>query len=91
MALQITHRAGTKLALSRHQVAVLEACCSDQPLVQLMQVVGRTDRTKFRNLFIRPLVESGLLQRTVPEKPRSRMQKYRLTTAGEQVLKERTR
>jgi ATP-dependent DNA helicase RecG len=56
--------------------------------VQLLQVVGRTDRTKFRNLLIRPLLQSGLLQLTVPEKPQSRMQRYRLTPAGEAALRE---
>jgi ATP-dependent DNA helicase RecG len=79
---------GTKSALSRHQVAILEACRAEQPLVQLLQVVGRTDRTKFRNLLIRPLLQSGLLQLTVPEKPQSRMQRYRLTPAGEAALRE---
>lgn len=86
-AVHVKPQVGTKSALSQHQVAILEACRAEQTLVQLLQVVGRTDRTKFRNLFIRPLLESGLLQLTVPGKPRSRMQRYRLTPAGEAALK----
>ena len=47
-----------------------------------MKVVGRADRTKFRDGVVKPLIEAGLLELTIPDKPRSRMQKYRTTEAG---------
>lgn len=52
-----------------------------------MQVVGRSDRTKFRDGLVNPLIESGFLERTIPDKPRSRLQRYRTTAAGLAVLK----
>jgi hypothetical protein len=47
-----------------------------------MKVVGRADRTKFRNGVVKPLIEMGLLELTIPDKPRSRMQRYRTTEEG---------
>jgi ATP-dependent DNA helicase RecG len=84
---QDRNQVGTKSGPSGDQVEILRLCHRERPLLELMSALGRQNRTKFRNLFIRPLLESGLLQLTVPEKPRSRMQRYRLTSAGEEALK----
>ena len=78
---------GTKLALSRHQVDVLANCIKPKPLVELMGVVGRSDRTKFRNQVLNPLVKAGLMEMTNPESPRSPKQRYRITSAGLSALK----
>jgi ATP-dependent DNA helicase RecG len=47
-----------------------------------MNASGRRNRTKFRDSFIKPLAEAGFLVLTIPDKPRSRMQRYRTTEAG---------
>jgi ATP-dependent DNA helicase RecG len=78
---------GTKLALSGHQVTVLAAAVDAQPVAALIERCGRTDRTKFRNQVLRPLLEAGLLEMTVPDKPRSSRQRYRTTAAGAAALK----
>jgi hypothetical protein len=54
----------------------------------MMKAVGRQNRTKFRDGLVKPLIEAGLLQLTIPDKPRSRLQKYRLTPEGEKALTE---
>jgi ATP-dependent DNA helicase RecG len=77
---------GTKLAPSRHQVAVLYKCLNNTGLYELMKAAGRTDRTKFRNQVLKPLLEAGLVEMTIPDKPRSSKQQYRLTDAGRQYL-----
>ena len=74
------HQVGTKLAPSRHQVQILRKCREDSTLVELMTIANRTDRTKFRNQVLNPLLEAGLIEMTIPDKPRSSKQKYRLTT-----------
>lgn len=73
---------GTKLALSRHQVIILHKCREEKGLVDLMAITGRTDRTKFRRQVLASLLAEGLIEMTVPDKPQSRNQKYRLTDKG---------
>ena len=51
-----------------------------------MEIAKRTDRTKFRNQVLNPLLNAGLLEMTIPDKPRSSKQKYRLTEKGRAVL-----
>ena len=77
---------GTKSALSRHQVEILHKCLSDSPIGALMKIAGRADRTKFRNQVLQPLLDAGLVAMTLPDKPNSRLQKYRLTAKGRALL-----
>ena len=77
---------GTKSGPSRDQVAVLRKSLSAQPMTELMTVVGRTNRTKFRDQVLRPLLDAGWIEMTIPDKPRSRLQRYRTTAAGRDVL-----
>jgi predicted transcriptional regulator len=53
-----------------------------------MAVVERSDRTKFRHHFLKPLLEAGLVEMTIPAKPTSSKQKYRLTIKGRQLLEQ---
>ena len=39
-----------------------------------MAVTGRSDRTKFRNQVLAPLLSGGLLELTILDKPRSSKQ-----------------
>lgn len=82
------HQVGTKWAPSRHQVEILRNALSEKPIGELMALAGKSDRTKFRNQVLRPLLEEGLLEMTIPDKPRSSKQKYRLTPRGRDLLAE---
>ncbi|MDE3257704.1 MAG: transcriptional regulator [Gemmatimonadota bacterium] len=53
-----------------------------------MASVSRKDRTKFRNQVLKPLLDAGWLEMTIPDKPTSSKQKYRLTDKGRQLLAE---
>lgn len=80
------HQVGTKLALSSYQVQVLELADLPRALAELMGPSGRTDRTKFRDQVVAPLLEAGLLEMTIPDKPRSSKQQYRTTAAGRAAI-----
>jgi len=79
---------GTKSAPSRHQVEILHKCQKDSALLDLMAIARRSDRTKFRHQVLNPLLEEGLIEMTIPDKPRSSKQKYRLTDKGRVLLEQ---
>jgi ATP-dependent DNA helicase RecG len=82
----VTGQVGTKSGPSRKQVIVLSKCLDDSLLSHLMESVGRSNRTKFRDQVLNPLLERGWVVMTVPDKPRSNKQKYRLTPDGRALL-----
>jgi len=73
---------GTKSEPSRNQVDILRKCLIDNGIAELLKIVGRTNRTKFRDQVLNPLLRDGLLEMTIPEKPNSPHQKYRITEKG---------
>jgi ATP-dependent DNA helicase RecG len=88
---EVAREDGTKLALSRYQVEILHKCQEDKTLLELITIAGRSDRTKFRHQVLNPLLERGLIEMTIPNKPRSSRQKYRLTERGRRFLAEQAR
>ena len=49
------------------------------------------NRRRLRDTYIEPALTEGLIEYTLPDKPASRLQKYRLTTKGQAfILNERT-
>ena len=57
-------------------------CTEARTFGEMLAFMGLTDRTKFRRKYIHPLLETGILELTIPEKPNSQNQKYRLTAKG---------
>lgn len=68
------------------QREILKYCLEPQSIVALMRIFGRTNRTKFKTDFLTPLLEQGLLERTIPDRPTSKNQKYRTTEQGKKIL-----
>ena len=85
---QVRDQAGTKSGLSLQQADVLRNTLFGLPIRELMVLAGKRNRTKFRNQVIKPLLEAGLLEMTIPDKPQSSKQKYRVTTRGRDLLAE---
>ena len=81
-----TDQVGTKLGLSRDQVEIMAKLSSEQGILGLMGILGRTNRTKFRDQVLSPLIEDRLIEMTIPDKPRSSKQKYRLTEKGKKLI-----
>ncbi len=57
-------------------------------MTEIMSLEGKTDRTKFRNQILKPLIDAGWLEMTIPDKPTSSKQKYRLIKEGKDLLTE---
>lgn len=58
---------------------------------ELQRAAEIKDREHFRKAYLERLLSSGWLERTIPDKPRSRMQRYKTTKAGLAVLKTKGR
>ncbi|MFA5700611.1 MAG: Fic family protein [Desulfuromonas sp.] len=52
----------------------------------LQSALGLSDRKSFRERYLKPALADGLIEMTIPDKPNSRLQKYRLTDKGRQWL-----
>ena len=50
---------------------------SEMSLAELMGRMGLTDRKNFREAYLKPALDSGLVEMTLPDKPSSRNQRYR--------------
>lgn len=48
--------------------------------LEVASLLGLIDRKHVRTAYIAPALEQGLIEYTIPDKPRSRLQKYRLTS-----------
>lgn len=49
---------------------------------ELQQALGLRDDEHFRTAYLLPALEAGLIEMTLPDKPTSRLQSYRLTDKG---------
>ena len=60
----------------------------EQPIgrEQLQKNIGIKDRKYFYEAYLNPALESGLVEYTIPEKPKSKLQQYRLTQLGQAIV-----
>ena len=94
ITLPISVQDGTQSAPSRHPVGtqsvpnienldkLIVFCTEARSFGEMLAFMGLADRTKFRRKYIRPLLEAGILEQTIPNKPKSQNQKYCLTAKG---------
>lgn len=84
---QVEHQEKHRLELTATQIAVLTSL-QHQTLSrrEIFAAIGlNSDSRSFRR-HIKPLMEAGLIAMTIPDKPNSRLQKYRLTDSGGRML-----
>ncbi|MFH0267297.1 Fic family protein [Vibrio rumoiensis] len=51
----------------------------------LQQLLGLKDKKSFNQRYLQPALINGLIEMTIPEKPTSRLQQYRLTALGKSI------
>lgn len=65
---------------------VLTAIQGDMARTSLQEIMGLKNADHFRKAYLLPALESGMVEMTLPDKPNSRSQRYRLTAKGQQWL-----
>ncbi|MFO7604930.1 MAG: Fic family protein [Desulfurivibrionaceae bacterium] len=68
------------------EVRLLSVLTSEMTRQQLKGALGLKDDEHFRKAYLLPALNAGLIEMTIPDKPRSSKQKYRLTDKGRQVM-----
>lgn len=53
---------------------------------ELMTVLALKDTEHFRKVYLTVAIDEGVIERTIPDKPKSRLQKYRLTELGKKLV-----
>ena len=72
--------------VSEQVVQVVLASQAEQSRAALMEAVGLNHREHFRESYLVPALAAGYLEMTIPDKPTSSLQKYRLTPTGHAFL-----
>lgn len=74
-------------AVSEQVAKILKACSnSPQSKARLLDAAGLANAYLNYKRHIQPLIAEGWLEMTIPDKPNSRLQKYRLTPKGRSLL-----
>ena len=77
-------RGGT---VERGLMRVLMSLDGERGSSDLLTLLGLRNRTDLYSRFLLPAMNQGLIEYTIPDKPNSRLQKYRLTPKGKAALK----
>ncbi len=90
VTVQLTGQVGGQVT-GQVAVQVLRYCQTPRKASEIRALLNLRHRETFVDNYLRPLLETGWLEPTIPDKPKSRLQRYRTTTAGLAVLQEQGR
>lgn len=62
--------------------ALLKSMDGELRRSELQAVLGLAHRDYFNEAYLQPAIDAGLVEMTLPDKPTSRNQRYRLTATG---------
>jgi ATP-dependent DNA helicase RecG len=65
---------------------LLHVLTNEMDRQQILQALGLKARKNLREIYLKPALDSGLIEMTQPDSPKSPTQKYRLTEKGKQIL-----
>ncbi len=69
------------------QLTVMKAIFGEMSRQQIQESLGLKHARHFREVYLEPTLRAGLVEMTIPDKPRSSKQRYRLTPAGRRYLR----
>ncbi|MDG2395899.1 Fic family protein [Candidatus Thioglobus sp.] len=61
------------------QIKILRNCKLESSADELMKILKRTNKSRFKNDILNPLIKCDFFERTILDKPKSPNQKYRFT------------
>ena len=76
--------------VTEHVERLVQALTCEMGRAELQAVLGLTHRPHFITSYVRPALDAGVIEMTLPKKPTSRRQRYRCTAAGEALARHST-
>ena len=67
-------------------IQVLDFCKEPRKASEIMELLGLKHWRTFQKNYLNPMLETEIIERTIPDKPRSSKQKYRLSGKGKELL-----
>jgi len=84
---QVEHKDKHKVELSDIQVSILKALQGKAlSRKEIFAAIGMSNDFRAFKRNVEPLLVTGLIEMTVPDKPNSRLQKYRLSESGKSAI-----
>ncbi len=65
---------------------LLEILPQPKTRAEMQNTLNLKGQANFRDRYLQPALDNGLVEMTIPDKPRSSKQKYRLTVKGKELL-----
>ena len=69
------------------QLIVLKAIFGEMSRQEIQLALGLKHEDHFRKAYLTPTLQAGLIEMSIPDKPRSSKQRYRVTPAGRRYLR----
>ena len=83
-----SHTPNRRRKVDRGLIRILLALDKERGSAELNVILGLKNRTDLYMRFLLPALQQGLIEYTIPNKPNSRLQKYRLTDKGRAFVEE---
>jgi predicted HTH transcriptional regulator len=64
---------------------LIKVMSGDMDREEIQRKLGLLHRGNFRTAYLKPALDAGFIEMTIPDKPNSRLQKYRLTVFGKRL------
>jgi len=79
---RLEFKAGWNPEVTPEVKRLLNVMTGDYSRKELQETLELKDAEHFRKAYLLPAINAGLVEMTLPDKPKSRLQKYRLTETG---------
>ena len=76
------------LHVTEHVERLIALLTGEMNRSQLQEEMKLQDRSHFSSAYLGPALKAGLIEMTLPEKPKSRKQQYRRTARGEALAEQ---
>lgn len=83
---QVSNQVNPAKSVNEKKLHLLKYCLKPRSKVDMLKRLGLSNQTVNFRRHIQPLLEQGLIARTIPEEPNHPNQKYITTIAGREMI-----